>query len=246
MFPLHRSTLWFGLVVMHPWFVSSNNLLSISSPSSAYHKKCCKDRPIQLIFSWPLSSLGTHHAYTFRNFKWSCIMLYAKPWKYPSAVATMLLSSFQLESTLPPTAHLFLLQSQQGNLVRHHLRLTNIFERISRPSCEPLYMTNAFHHKQETFPFENLLHWVLLPTKKHKTEHFFSVVHSSSSLHFDFWNQPLKMCMRVCYPDLRHGAGLCCYLVTHLGNLLCPFRLFYFHLWHIYWLSLMLGIKVIQ
>jgi hypothetical protein len=27
MFSLHWSTLWFGLVVMHPWFVPSNNPL---------------------------------------------------------------------------------------------------------------------------------------------------------------------------------------------------------------------------
>jgi hypothetical protein len=35
-----------------------------------------------------------------------------------------------------------------------------------------------------------------------------------------------------------HEAGLCCYLVMHIENLLCPLQLFYFHLWLIYWLSL--------
>jgi hypothetical protein len=45
------------------------------------------------------------------------------------------------------------------------------------------------------------------------------------------------MCMRVCYVDC-HEAGLCCYLVIHIGNLLSPLQLFYFHLWPIYWLSL--------
>jgi hypothetical protein len=55
--------------------------------------------------------------------------------------------------------------------------------------------------------------------------------------HFDYWNQPLNMCMRVCYVDC-HETGLCCYLVMHIEKLLRPLQLFYFHLWHIYWISL--------
>jgi hypothetical protein len=43
--------------------------------------------------------------------------------------------------------------------------------------------------------------------------------------------------MRVCYVDC-HEAGLCRYLVIHIENLLHPLQLFYFHLWHIYRLSL--------
>jgi hypothetical protein len=34
----------------------------------------------------------------------------------------------------------------------------------------------------------------------------------------------------VCYLDC-HEAGLCCYLVIHIENLLRPLQLFYFHLW---------------
>jgi hypothetical protein len=45
------------------------------------------------------------------------------------------------------------------------------------------------------------------------------------------------MCMRGCYLDW-HEIGLCCYLVIHIENLLRPLQLFYFHLWPIYWLSL--------
>jgi hypothetical protein len=43
------------------------------------------------------------------------------------------------------------------------------------------------------------------------------------------------MSMCVCYLDC-HEAGLCCYLVTHIENLLHPLQLFYFNLWTIYWL----------
>jgi hypothetical protein len=45
------------------------------------------------------------------------------------------------------------------------------------------------------------------------------------------------MRMRICCLDC-HEAGLCCYLVIHIENLLLPLQLFYFHLWPIYWLSL--------
>jgi hypothetical protein len=39
------------------------------------------------------------------------------------------------------------------------------------------------------------------------------------------------MHMRVCYPDY-HEAGLCCYLVMHIENILHQLQLFYFHLRH--------------
>jgi hypothetical protein len=45
------------------------------------------------------------------------------------------------------------------------------------------------------------------------------------------------MGMRICYLDC-HEAGLCCYLVIHIENLLRPWQLCYFHFWSIYWLSL--------
>jgi hypothetical protein len=57
-------------------------MLSISPPSSAYRKRCYKDRPIPLIFSRSFSFLGTYLSHTFRNFK--------------------------LEWTLPPAAQLLL------------------------------------------------------------------------------------------------------------------------------------------
>jgi hypothetical protein len=44
------------------------------------------------------------------------------------------------------------------------------------------------------------------------------------------------MRMHVCYLDCNE-AGLCCYLALHVENLLHPLQLFYFHLWPIYWLS---------
>jgi hypothetical protein len=58
------------------------------------------------------------------------------------------ISFFQLESTFPPIAQLLLSQSQQGDLVGHHLQLSNVLERICRSSCEPLYATSTSHRRQ--------------------------------------------------------------------------------------------------
>jgi hypothetical protein len=84
------------------------------------------------------------------------------------------------------------------------------------------------------------LHLVLLPTHKKKTQ-YRTLIFGSTILkyghRFDYWNQPLNMRMSICYLDY-HEVGLCCYIVIHIESLLCPLQLFYFHLWHIYWLSL--------
>jgi hypothetical protein len=47
------------------------------------------------------------------------------------------------------------------------------------------------------------------------------------------------MRMLVCYLD-SHEAGLCCYLVIHIKNLLHSLQPFYFHFWLIYRLSLLI------
>jgi hypothetical protein len=80
------------------------------------------------------------------------------------------------------------------------------------------------------------LYWVLFPTKKHKTLLFGNALLKHGH-HFDYWNQPLNIFMPICYLD-SHEAGLCCYIMIHIENLLRPLHLFYFHLWPVYWLSL--------
>jgi hypothetical protein len=49
-----------------------------------------------------------------------------------------------------------------------------------------------------------------------------------------YWNHPLNMCMHVCYID-HHEAGLCCYLVIYIENLLHPLQLLLKLLWPTYW-----------
>jgi hypothetical protein len=73
------------------------------------------------------------------------------------------------------------------------------------------------------------------PEKTHNRRLLFGSKILNHGSHFDHWNQPLNVRMRVCYLDC-HEAGLCCYLVIQIENLLRPLQLFYFHLWPIYWL----------
>jgi hypothetical protein len=144
------------------------------------------------------------------------------PWFY-QCLETRTIEVFWLPS--PPRPH----------LVGHNLRLSNVLERISRPSCERLYATNTSHRRQEICLYEYLLHWVLLPIKTHNRTLLFGSILLKPSSHFDCWNQPPNMLMRV-WHLYCHEAGLCCYLVIHIENLLHPLHLFYFHLWPIYWL----------
>jgi hypothetical protein len=110
---------------------------------------------------------------------------------------------------------------------------------VSRPSCEPLYTTNISHRKQETFLYEYPLHSDLLPTKEKTLNRtlLFGDTHLKHGCHFGYGNQPLNIRIYVLYLDC-HKAGLCCYLVIHIGNLLRQLQPFYFHLWPIYWFSL--------
>jgi hypothetical protein len=80
-----------------------------------------------------------------------------------------------------------------------------------------LYSTSTSRRKQETFIYAYPLNWVLLPNKTYTRTLLFG---SKYSRHFDCWNQPLNMNMRVCYLD-RHEAGLCCYLVIHCFTSIC-------------------------
>jgi hypothetical protein len=73
--------------------------------------------------------------------------------------------------------------------------------------------------------------------KTHNRTLLFGSILLKHDRHFDYWNQPLNMRVPVCHLDC-HEAGLCCYLVIHIGNPLQPLQLFYFHLCPIYRLSL--------
>jgi hypothetical protein len=98
------------------------------------------------------------------------------------------------------------------------------------PACEPPYATNTSHRKQETFRYQYPLTRVLFPIKKTQNKTmFFGLTFLKGGSNFDYGNQPLNMCIRGCYLDC-HKAGLCCYLVIQIENLLRLLQLFYFHL----------------
>jgi hypothetical protein len=58
----------------------------------------------------------------------------------------------------------------------HHLRFSNVLDRIYRLSRESLYATNTSHHRYTIFLYEYPLHWILLLTNKHNRTSL-SVVH---------------------------------------------------------------------
>jgi hypothetical protein len=117
------------------------------------------------------------------------------------------------------------------------------------PPFQPRHQRSVFHQfvnrfTRQTLPTVNRKHFFMnilciesfYQKKTHSRTLLFGSI-PSKSRHFDYWNQYLNMRMRVCYLDC-HEAGLCCYLVTHIENLLRPLQIFYFRLWPIYWLSL--------
>jgi hypothetical protein len=59
------------------------------------------------------------------------------------------------------------------------------------------------------------------PQKKHNRTLFFGGTHLKHGRHFDYWNQPPNMRMRICYLAC-HEAGLYCHLMIHVENLLRP------------------------
>jgi hypothetical protein len=129
-----------------------------------------------------------------------------------------------------------LLTHRLPHLVEHRLQLSNVIERIYRPTCETLYATNTSNRKHEIFLYEYSLHWVLCAQKKtHNRTLFFCSTHFKNGRHFDYWNPPLNMHMRVCCLDC-HEAGSCCYLMLNIEKLLRPLQVFCFHFWPIYWL----------
>jgi hypothetical protein len=91
--------------------------------------------------------------------------------------------------------------------------------------------------KHEASLYEYPSHCVLLHTKTHDITLLFSRTLLKHSRHFNYWNQPLNMHVRVWCLGC-HEAGLWCYLVMHRENLLVlPLQLFYIHLYTVYRLS---------
>jgi hypothetical protein len=108
---------------------------------------------------------------------------------------------------------------------------------------------NVYHQVVSSFtrltlPTWNISLWIsfTLGPFAHKTTHNRTMLFGNTRLKhgrcFDYWNQLLNMRMWVWYLSC-HEAGLCCYLVIHIENLLRPLQLFYFHSWPIYWLFLL-------
>jgi hypothetical protein len=121
--------------------------------------------------------------------------------------------------------HRNLLSQSLPHLVGHHPQLWYVLETIYRPNCEPLYAINTSQRKQETFLYKCPLHWVLLLTNTHN------------------WTLLLGRSLPNTVAILTTETSLWTSWTVLLPsdtmeNLLRLLQLFYFHLWPIYWLSL--------
>jgi hypothetical protein len=151
---------------MHPWFVPSNNQVKHIFFFICIPQEMLQGQTYAVSFSLNLSVLWANNVRSLSetsNDHAFCSM--PNNGNILVQLLHCLLSSCQLESTLPPPAQLLVSQFQQGDLVGHHLQCSNIFERIFWPSCEPFYTTNTSDSKQGTYLCECPLHWVLLPIK---------------------------------------------------------------------------------
>jgi hypothetical protein len=108
------------------------------------------------------------------------------------------------------------------DLAGHHLSLSNILERIfdsvvNRITRQILSTVNRKHF------FVNILCIESFCPQKRPTERYLSLAQSSSTVAI-LTTEP-----SLCYLDC-HEAGLCCYVLIHIENLLHPLQLFCFHL----------------
>jgi hypothetical protein len=118
-----------------------------------------------------------------------------------------------------------------------HRNLLTVVSATSTPPFQPLrHQWNVCHpvvnrFMQQTLPNINRKHLFMnilcsesfWPQKTQNKTLLFGNTLLKHNRHFDYWNQPLNM--RICYLDC-HEAGLCCYLVTHMQNLLHPLHCF--------------------
>jgi hypothetical protein len=124
---------------------------------------------------------GYPPAHTFRNFKRSCIMLYAKPWEHPSTVSTLriviLLSAGLNSSTRYTVASVAISTGRSGRA------LSVTFERPWENFSTQLWIAlRDKHFPQEIFIYEYPLHWVLLPINKRTIGRCSSIVYFSSTV----------------------------------------------------------------
>jgi hypothetical protein len=130
-------------------------------------------------------------------------MQYAKPWEHPSTVATLsivvLLSARINSSTCCRVAR------SQSSTGRPGRASSATFETSLREFLGPVM--NRF--KWQTLPTVNRKHlfmnilWIeyFCPQKTHNRTLLLGRTQLKHRRHFDYWNNSLNMCMRVCYLD---------------------------------------------
>jgi hypothetical protein len=129
--------------------------------------------------------------HTFRNFKRSCITLYAKPWEHPSAVALQSISILLLVWVNSSTCCTASAQSQQGDLVGHHLQLwMSLREAVNHFMWQTLPTINKRHFFMNILCIESFC-----PGRNAQKTLLFSRTLLKHGRHFYYWNQALNMHM---------------------------------------------------
>jgi hypothetical protein len=98
----------------------------------------------------------------------------------PSTNIDIFVPSLYLRAETRSIEVFWILYQPLSHLVGHHLRLSNVLERISWPYCEPLYATDTSHRKHDTFLLTSFA--ISLSVHKSATERSSSVLHSSSTV----------------------------------------------------------------
>jgi hypothetical protein len=135
-----------------------------------------------------------------------------------------------------------------------HKSLLTVVSATSAPPSQPLRHQRNIGHPlvnrftRQTLPIVSRKHFFMIilwtvsfcPQKETRNRRLlFGITLPKHGRHFYYWNQPLNMCMSRCYIDC-YEAGLCCYLVITDRKPITSITAVYFHLWPVYWLSLVL------
>jgi hypothetical protein len=85
---------------------------------------------------------------------------------------------------------------------------------LSREFLDPV--VNRFTQQIISTEQRELFLWIYFASSHfaHNRTLLFSSVLLKHGRHFDYWNEPLHICMCICYLKC-HDDELCCYLVTH-------------------------------
>jgi hypothetical protein len=133
-----------------------------------------------------------------------------------------------------------LLSQPLPHLVGHHLRLSIVLQEFLHPVVNRFTRHTRLTVYRKHFFMNNICTETFCPRKTHNRTLFVGSVLLKYGHHFDYWNQPLNMRMRVCYllswswtvllpsdTDRKHITSITAVLLQFVTYLLPLPRIFY-------------------